>query len=271
MKAHYYIEINGKPKGPFTIEELKELTITEESVVWKEGLPNWVKATEIEEINKLIKISVKPNKIIPPPLPVNPFDVKQTRHIHRIEIIKTILRLNRKWVLAIILLTVASYVLIAYLEGGFRAIQLYYKYSELIKSPAEMARNYSLSEDKRFAEEVEARRNQPIDTSKKSPLHHFLDSINKGLPAEPKVSENFSKQQQIPVTQTLSNAGVNINEIRQYIDNPDPTDPSLDNKMIYALSDKINSSFGVPTIFESIGIFFVSILILIINSRLWKS
>jgi len=270
MKVHYYIEINGKPKGPFTIEELKELTITEESVVWKEGLPNWVKATEIEEINKLIKIPVKSNKIIPPPLPVNPINVKQTQHINRIEIIKTILRLNRKWVLGIILLTVVSYALIAYLEGGFQALLLYNKYTELVKSPNEMARNYSLSEDKQFAEERKyetVAKGSPLDSF----IHKMTDSGNheaskttKGFASSPDTTARGSVPAPVITERDLT-------EYRVYIDNPDPTDPTLDNKMIYALSDKINNSFGLPTIFESIGIFVASILILIINSRLWKS
>jgi hypothetical protein len=271
MKAHYYIEINGKPQGPFTIEELKQLTITKENVVWKEDLPNWVKATEIEEISKLIKIPVKPNKIAPPPLPVNPIDVTQTQHINRIEIIKTILRLNRKWFFAIILLTVASYVLIAYLEGGFQAIQLRNKYAELIKTPQEQARIYSLSEDKRFARELEDRRNQPVDTNKKSPLELAYDSANKGKVQAPTVSESFAKGRAVPITQAMNSTGVSLEEIRQYIDNPDPTDPNLDNNMIHALSDKINNSFGLPTIIEALGIFIISLLMLIANSRLWKS
>jgi hypothetical protein len=228
MKPIYYIEINGKPKGPFTIEELKEIPITKESVVWKEGLPDWVKATEIEEINKLIKIPVEPNKIIPPPLPVNPIDFKQAQRVNRIEIIKLILRLNRKWVLAIILLTVVSYALIAHLEGGFKAIQLYNKYSEIVASPEE-----------------NARRNQPRDNNEN------LNQIHDPTP--------------------LVGTPVPLSEYRDYIDNPSPYDPRLDFEMIDALKDKIASSFGFTTILAALFIFAVSMLILIVNSKLWKS
>jgi hypothetical protein len=251
MKAHYYIEINGNPKGPFTIEELKELTITKESVLWKEGLPDWVKATEIEEINKLIKIPVGPNKIIPPPLPVNSNEIKQTQHINRIEIIKNILRLKRKQVFGIILLTIASYASIAFAEGGFKAMQLYFKYNEYVNS------------QKGIKELEQLRKNASSNSAIQSSKNDTLAFGN--APLDIAIAKSYRDQTPIPAPYK------DMTEYYHYLNNPDPSDPFLDFKMMDALQENMSHSFGLTTILEALGVFVLGMLILILNNRLWKS
>lgn len=59
--SNFYIHKDDQQKGPFTIEELKDLKITRETMVWFEGADDWKKAVEIEELKEVIKS-------IPPPI-----------------------------------------------------------------------------------------------------------------------------------------------------------------------------------------------------------
>lgn len=59
--SNFYIHKDGQQQGPFTIDELKDLKITRETMVWFEGADDWKKAEEIEELKEIIKS-------IPPPI-----------------------------------------------------------------------------------------------------------------------------------------------------------------------------------------------------------
>lgn len=73
MKKYHYTK-EGNQFGPISIEELKDEKITKETMVWYEGLDDWVKAGEVEELKSLFK-SVPPplniKKQTPPPLKDN--------------------------------------------------------------------------------------------------------------------------------------------------------------------------------------------------------
>lgn len=50
MVQYYYTD--GKERfGPFSIEELKDKPITPQTLVWKEGLPDWVPANTLADLN----------------------------------------------------------------------------------------------------------------------------------------------------------------------------------------------------------------------------
>jgi len=59
---NYYYSHNEQQLGPFIIDELRGRQIRKSTLVWTDGLHNWVKAEEIEELNDIL-ISE------PPPLP----------------------------------------------------------------------------------------------------------------------------------------------------------------------------------------------------------
>ena len=62
MKEYYYL--SGKEqKGPFTLEELNNNSLTNETLVWTEGMENWKPLKNIEELNQINR------KIVPPPIP----------------------------------------------------------------------------------------------------------------------------------------------------------------------------------------------------------
>lgn len=61
----YWAVIDNERKGPMTFDELKEIGITPSTLVWKEGLENWVPAKDVEELAPLFEE-------IPLPAPSDP-------------------------------------------------------------------------------------------------------------------------------------------------------------------------------------------------------
>lgn len=58
----YHINLRDKSLGSFSIEQLKETKIEPDSIVWYEGLADWLPVDEVEELRGLIKST-------PPPIP----------------------------------------------------------------------------------------------------------------------------------------------------------------------------------------------------------
>lgn len=60
-KMSYYAVIEGAQAGPFSEEELVRLIaagrLTAQTLVWKTGMPAWVYAQEVPEINKLLMLN----------------------------------------------------------------------------------------------------------------------------------------------------------------------------------------------------------------------
>ena len=47
----YYVANNGKPDGPYSVDELKSLDITPGTLVWNKDLKTWTPAGEVPELN----------------------------------------------------------------------------------------------------------------------------------------------------------------------------------------------------------------------------
>lgn len=62
MKSFYYAK-GEEQVGPFTLNELKEEGVTQNTLVWHEGLDDWKEARHIKELQELFELS-------PPPLEV---------------------------------------------------------------------------------------------------------------------------------------------------------------------------------------------------------
>ena len=67
MKKYYYSDGQNQ-FGPYDIEELKEKQIKKETLVWYEGLGNWSKAGDIQDLAVLFKSVPPPLTSSPPPL-----------------------------------------------------------------------------------------------------------------------------------------------------------------------------------------------------------
>lgn len=65
----YYIHDGNIQKGPFSLEELKNQNISSDTLIWYEGMSEWKKASQIEDIQFFFK-QVPPLPVIaPPPIP----------------------------------------------------------------------------------------------------------------------------------------------------------------------------------------------------------
>lgn len=62
MMNQYYIVQDGIKKGPFSLEELQNLSFERDTLVWYKGLDNWLKAEEVKELREMLSNT-------PPPLP----------------------------------------------------------------------------------------------------------------------------------------------------------------------------------------------------------
>lgn len=67
----YYTFLKDEQHGPFTFDELKDLNLSNETLIWFEGESDWTKLSEIEELKPLLKSIPPPIKKLvqtPPPL-----------------------------------------------------------------------------------------------------------------------------------------------------------------------------------------------------------
>ena len=57
---NYFIQIDNSQQGPFNFEDLKSKQISKDTFVWLEGIEDWKKAGEIEELKQLFISSTPP-------------------------------------------------------------------------------------------------------------------------------------------------------------------------------------------------------------------
>ena len=75
MNKSYYL-LNGKIKtGPFKLEDLKSMVITEKFMVWTEGMADWKNALEITELEGTITKTPE----LPPPTPNEILKIKNKK------------------------------------------------------------------------------------------------------------------------------------------------------------------------------------------------
>jgi hypothetical protein len=64
--AAFFVAVAGAQTGPFPMDALRQQvtsgTLTQDSLVWKQGLPAWTPAAQVPELAALFSAS-------PPPLP----------------------------------------------------------------------------------------------------------------------------------------------------------------------------------------------------------
>jgi len=70
LAANYHVLVNDAQQGPISMEQLQEMTntgvVTKDTLVWKNGMAQWQKASEQQDLQKLFAGAVPP----PPPPPV---------------------------------------------------------------------------------------------------------------------------------------------------------------------------------------------------------
>lgn len=66
----YYLQQNGQPIGPFEMDQLVANGCTPNSMVWREGLPQWVQAKDLEELAGCFATASAQPQFQPQPQPV---------------------------------------------------------------------------------------------------------------------------------------------------------------------------------------------------------
>lgn len=61
----FWIYLNNEKRGPYSVEQLQNMTIPPTTLVWREGMDTWLAAVEIPELAQLYSLT-------PPPPPVTP-------------------------------------------------------------------------------------------------------------------------------------------------------------------------------------------------------
>ena len=56
MTRYFYIDYEGKQKGPLTLDELRDEQIRKENLVWTQGMPEWKRASELENLKPLFEL-----------------------------------------------------------------------------------------------------------------------------------------------------------------------------------------------------------------------
>lgn len=69
--AAFFAVVNGQQSGPFDVNVLKQMvtagSLTKETLVWKQGMPNWMAAGQVQELFNIFGATPPP---VPPPPPV---------------------------------------------------------------------------------------------------------------------------------------------------------------------------------------------------------
>ena len=56
----YWINHNGVQSGPVELEALKEMGLTSQAYVWREGMADWVKITQMPELQGMYEMAAQP-------------------------------------------------------------------------------------------------------------------------------------------------------------------------------------------------------------------
>jgi hypothetical protein len=67
MNPYFYIDAEGKQKGPFSPESLKYEPVKKETLVWTQGMEQWARADEVSELQFLFS-GASAASYIPPQL-----------------------------------------------------------------------------------------------------------------------------------------------------------------------------------------------------------
>lgn len=73
---NYFILVNDIQQGPFSLEELRQQHIRQDTLVWTDGMPQWVPAWQVDELRQLLfeqssdgNAPQQPQQPTPPPPP----------------------------------------------------------------------------------------------------------------------------------------------------------------------------------------------------------
>ncbi len=57
MNRYFYIDSEGKQKGTFTVDELRNEPIRKDTLVWTQGMSEWLRAADVVEIQPIFQVA----------------------------------------------------------------------------------------------------------------------------------------------------------------------------------------------------------------------
>lgn len=70
MNRYFYIDNEGKQKGTFSLEELRSENIKKDTLVWTQGMNEWMRASEVGELASLfVEAAYPPSTAAQPVVP----------------------------------------------------------------------------------------------------------------------------------------------------------------------------------------------------------
>lgn len=101
MNRYFYIDYEGKQKGPLTLDELRDEQIRKENLVWTQGMPDWKRAYELAELKPLFEASKTTASNL----------YETTPPIHQQTSARDIPSMPKSWMVESILVTILPFVL----------------------------------------------------------------------------------------------------------------------------------------------------------------
>ena len=104
MNRYFYIDSEGKQKGTFTIEDLRNEQIRKETQVWTQGMPEWQSAQDVVELQPLFELHADvSNHYVEPTTPLQtPYQQTAAENLPA---------MPKSWMVESILVTILPFVL----------------------------------------------------------------------------------------------------------------------------------------------------------------
>lgn len=113
----WFIRHNNESLGPYTINELKNLSLAKDDYIWKEGLPDWMQAASIPELKQLF-VTISPPPFVAQNNTVENFSplnarVKDDHPYNNFRHSKGKSRRRLVWIGIVLILSLVTYVIYA--------------------------------------------------------------------------------------------------------------------------------------------------------------
>ncbi len=166
--TQYYLHLNNKQEGPFSLDELKKMSITQETLVWYEGSEEWKNAGVVNELKILFKS-------IPPQIPISSENNEALKNVKTPN--KTALK---KWLLPVIsisIILIAGISLFIYQSNKQAAIQQQLDAQNAIILEQQKVAVQRQAEEQRKKEALEKKRREEELVSLKYEFDNAITSL----------------------------------------------------------------------------------------------
>lgn len=104
MNRYFYIDSEGKQKGPFSLDELKSEQVRRETLMWTQGMPEWLRAYDVVELQPLFDVSTTAHNQYEETAPQQQVAYQQT-------IAQNVPVMPKSWMVESILVTILPFLL----------------------------------------------------------------------------------------------------------------------------------------------------------------